>query len=283
MNNKEKSYELIKFEDGDFSLDVKVSPNEDTVWLNAQEIAMLFERDYKTILKHINNILKEELDYSVVAKFATTAKDGKTYNVDYYNLDMVISVGYRVKSKRGIIFRRWANSILKQYLLNGYAINKDRVIAYQSNILKLEASFINIENRLKNLEETVYADNDLTIFEGEILEPYTFLRKLFFLAKDRIIIIDNYADSFLLSMLSDIKVNIIIYTSNNSYLNNTNIKDNISIINTDLFHDRYLIIDDITYTMGTSFNSIGKKRFTITRLKDITADMLTKGIKKDIL
>ena len=209
MNNKEKSYELIKFEDGDFNLDVKVSPNEDTVWLNAQEIAMLFERDYKTILKHINNILKEELDYSVVAKFATTAKDGKTYNVDYYNLDMVISVGYRVKSKRGIIFRRWANSILKQYLLNGYAINNNRVIAYQSNILKLEASFINIENRLKNLEETVYADNDLIIFEGEILEPYTFLRKLFFLAKVRIIIIDNYADSFLLSMLSDIRVNMI--------------------------------------------------------------------------
>ena len=283
MNNKEKSYELIKFEDGDFSLDVKVSPNEDTVWLNAQEIAMLFERDYKTILKHINNILKEELDYSVVAKFATTAKDGKTYNVDYYNLDMVISVGFRVKSKRGIIFRRWANSILKQYLLNGYVINKDRVIAYQSNILKLEASFINIENRLKNLEETVYADNDLIVFEGEILEPYTFLRKLFFLAKERIIIIDNYADNFLLSMLSDIKVNIIIYTSNNSHLNNTNIKDNIEIIKSDLFHDRYLIIDDITYTMGTSFNSIGKKRFTITRLTDITADMLTKGIKKDIL
>ena len=280
MNNKDNNYELIKFEDGNFSLDVKVSPNEDTVWLNAQEIAMLFERDYKTILKHINNILKEELDYSVVAKFATTAKDGKTYNVDYYNLDMIISVGYRVKSKRGIIFRKWANSILKQYLLNGYVINKDRVIAYQSNILKLEASFINVENRLKNLEETVYADNDLIVFEGEILEPYTFLRKLFFLAKVKIIIIDNYADNFLLSMLSDIKVNIIIYTSNNSYLNNTNVKENIEIIKSDLFHDRYLIIDDITYTMGTSFNSIGKKRFTITRLTDITADMLTKGIKK---
>ena len=280
MNNKDNNYELIKFEDGNFSLNVKVSPNEDTVWLNAQEIAMLFERDYKTILKHINNILKEELDYSVVAKFATTAKDGKTYNVDYYDLDMVISVGYRVKSKRGIIFRKWANSILKQYLLNGYVINKDRVIAYQSNILKLEASFINLETRLKNLEETVYADNDLIVFEGEILEPYTFLRKLFFLAKVRIIIIDNYADEFLLSMLKDIKVNIIIYTANNSYLNKCNIKENIEIVKTDLFHDRYLVIDDTTYTMGTSFNSIGKKRFTITRLNDITADMLTQYIKK---
>ena len=282
MNNKDNNYELIKFEDGNFSLDVKVSPNEDTVWLNAQEIAMLFERDYKTILKHITNIFneKELIKESNSQNLRLTGNDKPTI---YYSLDVIISVGYRVKSKRGVVFRKWANSILKQYLLNGYVINKDRVIAYQSNILKLEASFINIENRLKNLEETVYADNDLIVFEGEILEPYTFLRKLFFLAKTRIIIIDNYADNFLLSMLSDIKVNIIIYTSNNSYLNNTNIKDNIEIIKSDLFHDRYLIIDDITYTMGTSFNSIGKKRFTITRLTDITADMLTKGIKKDIL
>ena len=279
MDNKENNYELIKFEDGDFSLDVKVSPNEDTVWLNAQEIAILFERDYKTILKHITNIFKEKelIKESNSQNLRLTGNDKPTI---YYSLDVIISVGYRVKSKRGIIFRKWANSILKQYLLSGYAINQDRIIAYQSNILKLEASFINIENRLKNLEETVYADNDLIVFEGEILEPYTFLRKLFFLAKVRIIIIDNYADNFLLSMLSDIKVNIIIYTSNNSYLNNTDIKDNIEIIKSDLFHDRYLIIDEATYTMGTSFNSIGKKRFTITRLTDITADMLTKGIKK---
>ena len=278
MNNKEKSYELIKFEDGDFSLDVKVSPNEDTVWLTQQQISDLYGRDISVISRHIKNIMYEkECTESNLQKMQIPFSDKP---VVLYDLEIIISIGYRIKSKRGIIFRRWANSILKQYLLNGYVINKDRVIAYQSNILKLEASFINIENRLKNLEETVYADNDLIVFEGEILEPYTFLRKLFFLAKVRIIIIDNYADNFLLSMLSDIKVNIIIYTSNNSYLNNTDIKDNIEIIKSDLFHDRYLIIDEATYTMGTSFNSIGKKRFTITRLTDITADMLTKGIKK---
>ena len=278
MDNKENNYELIKFEDGDFSLDVKVAPNEDTVWLTQQQISDLYGRDISVISRHIKNIMYEkECTESNLQKMQIPFSDKP---VVLYDLEFIISIGYRVNSKRGTMFRRWANSILKQYLLNGYVINKDRVIAYQSNILKLEASFINIENRLKNLEETVYADNDLIVFEGEILEPYTFLRKLFFLAKVRIIIIDNYADSFLLSMLSDIKVNIIIYTSNNSYLYNTNIKDNISIINTDLFHDRYLIIDDITYTMGTSFNSIGKKRFTITRLKDITADMLTKSIKK---
>ena len=117
MINKDKSYELIKFEDGDFSLDVKVTPDEDTVWLTIKEISALFERDISVIGKHIRKILDdgELTKKSVWANFAYTANDGKTYNVDYYNLDMIISVGYRVNSKRGIIFRKWANSILKQY------------------------------------------------------------------------------------------------------------------------------------------------------------------------
>lgn len=86
--------------------------------------------------KHINNVLKEELDNSVVAKFATTAKDGKTYQVDYYNLDMIISIGYRVKSQNGIIFRKWANKILKEYLIKGYAINQER-LDYLEKTVKL--------------------------------------------------------------------------------------------------------------------------------------------------
>ena len=102
---------------------------------------VLFDRDVKTIGKHINNALKEELDSSVVAKFATTASDGKTYKVDYYNLDMIISVGYRVKSPRGIAFRKWAVSILKEYIVQGYAVNAKRlnvlnkVVEIQSNII----------------------------------------------------------------------------------------------------------------------------------------------------
>ena len=90
-------------------------------------MAELFERDIKTIGKHINNALKEELDESVVANFATTATDGKTYQVAYYNLDMIISVGYRVKSPRGVEFRRWANSVLKEYIMKGYAVNDNRI------------------------------------------------------------------------------------------------------------------------------------------------------------
>ena len=135
------SNEVIIYKDGELQLPVEVTPDKETVWLNRKQIATLFDRDVKTIGKHINNALKEELDYSVVAKFATTASDGKTYKVDYYNLDMIISVGYRVKSQRGIAFRKWATAILKEYMVQGYAVNEKRlkvlnkVIKIQSNII----------------------------------------------------------------------------------------------------------------------------------------------------
>ena len=121
LNNKIVIYQS---EDGKTQLDVKLEG--ETVWLNRQQLAELFDRDVKTIGKHINNALKEELNdaSSVVAKFATTAADGKNYQVEYYNLEMVTSVGYRVKSRRGVEFRRWANSVLKQYLIKGYAVNE---------------------------------------------------------------------------------------------------------------------------------------------------------------
>lgn len=136
MNN-----EVILYKDGELELPVEVAPDKETVWLNRNQLAVLFDRDVKTIGKHINNALKEELDSSVVAKFATTASDGKTYKVDYYNLDMIISVGYRVKSPRGIAFRKWATSILKKYIVQGYAVNAKRlnvlnkVVEIQSNII----------------------------------------------------------------------------------------------------------------------------------------------------
>ena len=139
MKNENK-YELIKFEDGDFSLDVNLSPKEETVWLNRNEISLLFERDIKTISKHINNALQEECINSTVAKIATVQLEGNRYverEISYYNLEVIISVGYRVKSSRGVIFRRWANSILKQYLLHGQAINESRCLAYGDNIINI--------------------------------------------------------------------------------------------------------------------------------------------------
>ena len=148
MNN-----EIIKFVNGDLQIDVTVFPNDETVWLNRNQLAALFDRDVKTIGKHINNALKEELDSSTVAKFATVQKEGSRNikrEIDYYNLDMIISVGYRVKSKNGVIFRKWATSILKDYMIKGYAVNQKRLdvlnktIAIQSRML---ASTLNIEEK----------------------------------------------------------------------------------------------------------------------------------------
>ena len=139
----EKRNEIILFENQGVKLEVNVK--DETVWLNRQQLSELFNRDIKTIGKHINNALKEELleDDSVVAKFATTASDGKTYQIEYYNLDMILSVGYRVKSTQGVIFRRWANKILKDYMLKGYAVNQRR-LEYLEKTIKL----IDIANRM---------------------------------------------------------------------------------------------------------------------------------------
>ena len=117
--------ELILFETADKEIKLTVPIKNNTVWLNRKQLAELFGRDVKTIGKHINNALKEELDNSVVANFATTASDGKVYNVDYYNLDVIISVGYRVKSKRGTQFRIWVTGILKEYMRKGFALEID--------------------------------------------------------------------------------------------------------------------------------------------------------------
>ncbi len=156
MNN-----EIILFETEDRSITLPVQVSEDTVWLNRNQLAELFDRDIKTIGKHIGNALKEELQESeVVAKFATTTRHGaiegktQTHFTEYYNLDMIISVGYRVKSKRGIEFRRWANNVLKQYIMQGYAVNQKRLNDLGS-VVKL----------LKRTENSLDAKQVLTVVE----------------------------------------------------------------------------------------------------------------------
>ncbi|MCI7356458.1 MAG: virulence RhuM family protein [Parabacteroides sp.] len=158
MNN-----DIVIFKNGELELEVSVSEDRNTVWLSLDQMAELFSRDKSTISRHIRNLFNEgELDKnSVVAKFATTASDGKAYQVDYFNLDVIISVGYRVKSKRGVQFRIWATSILKNYMLKGYAINQkrlevlDRTVKIQSRII---ASTLELdEKEVLNVVEA-YAD-----------------------------------------------------------------------------------------------------------------------------
>lgn len=141
--------EIVLFENQNIRLEVNLQ--DETVWLNTKQIAELFDRDYKTIRKHINNALNEELQNEVVvAKFATTTKHGaidnknQTHEIDYYNLDVILSVGYRVKSNNGIIFRKWANKILKEHLIKGYTVNQERL-----NYLEKTIKLINIAGRIE--------------------------------------------------------------------------------------------------------------------------------------
>ena len=147
----EKKNEIILFENQGVKLEVNLK--DDTVWLNREQLAKLFDRDVKTIGKHINNALKEELHgIPTVAKFATVQKEGDrnvTRNIEYYNLDMIVSIGYRVKSNKGIIFRRWANKVLKDYMLKGYAVNQRR-LEYLEKTIKLIDIANRIDNRLEN-------------------------------------------------------------------------------------------------------------------------------------
>ena len=157
--NNGSSIVLYKTEDGNTQLEVKLE--KDTVWLNREQIAQLYGRDYKTIAKHINNALREELEGEpVVAKFATPKKYGRKegynqmQNIDYYNLDMIISVGYRVKSRNGIVFRKWANNILKQYLIKGYAIDQRRLDHYDElkDVVRLMSRALTLQDKVSEGE-----------------------------------------------------------------------------------------------------------------------------------
>lgn len=171
---------IYQTSDGETQLDVKL--DNETVWINRQQMSELFDRDIKTIGKHINNALKEELnDIPVVAKFATTATDGKTYQMEYYNLDMVISVGYRVKSNRGIQFRIWANSVLKEYLIKGYAINQNakteqledlkKTVKLLSNVIDSKAlSADEATGLLRVITDYTYALDTLDRYDYQKLE-----------------------------------------------------------------------------------------------------------------
>lgn len=278
--------ELIVYQpDETIRMDVRLE--DDTVWLNRQQMATLFGRDVKTIGKHINNALKEELQgLSVVASFATTKnygrRDGFTQQkmVEFYNLDVIISVGYRVKSKRGIEFRQWANKVLKDYLLRGYAINQ-----------RME----NLEQRVKKTEEQIDFFLNLSLppvegvfFDGQVFDAYRFVADLVKKARHKIVLIDNYVDEGVLTLLDKraIGVEATIYTNCGGKALRQDVKKHneqyapIQIEHFGLSHDRFLIIDDEVYHIGASIKDLGKKWFAFTLMKDVTPSMLLSRISE---
>ena len=274
-------YEIIEFKNDNIELSVNVSPTEDTVWLTKEQMAVLFGRDRSVISRHIHNIYKEnELD-----KKSTCAKNAhivdnreRLYETELYNLDVIISVGYRVKSKNGVLFRKWANNILKEYLLKGYVINEDRTLITNENYVNLINKVDSIDSRLKTIEKNEqYYNNEKLIVNGEIFDAIVYLEKLVSNSKIFILLIDPYLDSKALNILKnttdDITLKVI--TSSKSKLSNIDVNSfskqynkTISIKIDDNFHDRYLFIDDKVFHLGASINYIGKKISQINEVED---------------
>lgn len=285
----EEKYRIIKFNNKNLEIDVKISPFEKTIWLSIDQIALLFERDKSVISRHIKNIFEiNELDeISCVAFFATelnkydprTGKMRKTkIDVKLFNLDVIISVGYRVNSIMGVTFRKWANEVLKEYLIKGYAINEERSLVTNENYVRLINKVESLDERVSNIEKEYKPKgfkNSQLFFDGEFYDAYTLIQSLFESANKEIIIIDNYTDRTILDRLVVKKSNVqvIIYTSINSRLlaKDINAFNNqyggLDVRYTTNVHDRYIIIDqNKLYHLGHSIKDLGKKIFSISEL-----------------
>lgn len=272
-----ENFDIIEFKSNKIELSVKVSPNEDTVWLTKEQMAVLFDRDRSVISKHIKNVfLESELDEKSNVHFLHVTNSDKP--VQHFSLDVVISVGYRVKSPNGILFRKWSNTVLKEYLLKGYAINENRTLITNENYINLINRVDSIDNRLKKFEG--YIENqklEKLIVDGELFDATTFLESLVAKAKNIVLLADPYADSRALDILKYSRDNVIIkiVTSKKSKLSRLDIDSfnkqyhrNILVTIDSNFHDRYLFIDDKVYHLGASINYIGMKLSQIDEVED---------------
>ena len=260
-------------------LDVRFE--NETVWLNRHQMAELLGRDIKTIGKHIANAMSEELsrDDSVVAKFATTANDGKTYMVEYYNLDVILSVGYRVKSPNGILFRHWANTILKNYLMHGYAFNSRLNYVeekFEHKITKQNKKIEILEEKVDFFIKTSLPPRQGVFYDGQVFDADVFLTKFILSAKRSILLIDNYVDITSLEMLAKkgkgVSLRIVTSKRGNELAESDIDKFNeqygdLVVSFSSKFHDRFLIIDDKElFLIGASIKDLGKKCFAFTKL-----------------
>lgn len=290
-------------EGGEFHIDVRVA--QDSVWLDRQQMSLSFGRDVKTIGKHIKNALSEELAVdSTVANFATTAKNGKVYQIEHYNLDMELSVGYRVKSTQGIKFRRWATQVLKDHLLKGYSINQrlmlaeervDRqLLSHEKHLQELDSRNSAVDTRLTHLEKQVdfFVKANLPPPEGAIpakswWSGYEFAAKLMRSATKEVVIIDPFADDVALRLIAKRApgVNAIVYSARVNRTMNEEIKlmnrekPHVNSRNMQNVHDRFIIIDETVYHIGASIRDLGNKLTAFSVLSLLTKAQLLGMIK----
>jgi hypothetical protein len=269
--------DMIIYNDGELELDVSVK--NDTVWLNRHQISELFGRDVKTIGKHIGNVFSDgELEkFSVVANFATTARDGKAYNVEYYSLDVIISVGYRVKSQKGVRFRQWATKVLKNYITDGYVINPEKITnqrfkELENEVVLLKSKVLDISN---SLEGTTLKQKQGILFDGQMYDAYAFVNDLLKSAKDEVVLIDSYIDDTVFTLFSKYQnLKIKIYTQSISkqlrldFQKYNSQYKNIELHEFKKAHDRFLILDEKEiYHIGASLKDLGKKWFAFSKFE----------------
>ena len=299
MDSSPKS-EIILYQPNE-TVSLEVRMENETVWLNRNQIAVLFGRDVKTIGKHINNALREELkNMATVANFATVQNEGGRVvkrNVEYYNLDMVLSVGYRVKSQQGVLFRQWANKILKEYLLRGYSINQrlqyveeriDKRLFEHEKILQEHSEKIDF------FVKTGLPPKEGLLHEGQIFDARVCVENLIKQAKKEIIMIDGYVDAATFEILDVRQKGVLatIYTERigESLLRIKELHDSqypdkaIQLKKyAENFHDRFLIIDDVVYHFGASFKDLGNRLFAFNKMgldKDLILSAVKNKIKK---
>lgn len=268
--------EIILYQpDDEIRLEVRLE--EDTVWLTQAQMAELFQTTKQNVSLHTNNIFKEKelLMSAVVKESLTTAADGKHYRVKYYNLDVIISVGYRVKSIRGTQFRQWANKVLKEYLLKGYSVNQ--------RLNRLEQRMSHAEEKIDFFVRTSLPPVEGIFYEGQIFEAYKFATDLIRSARTSILLIDNYVDESVLLMLSKRNegVRADIYTQRISGQFRLDLERHNSQyppVEVHVYkksHDRFLIIDGTeVYHIGASLKDLGRKMFAFSKL-DIPASTIT--------
>ncbi len=282
--------EIVIYQPGNASTTIEVRVDGETVWLNRHQIAELFDRDIKTIGKHINNALREELNgLSTVAFFATVQMEGDRQvkrQIEHYSLDVIISVGYRVKSKRGVQFRVWANKVLTDHLLKGYTLN-NRVNRIEDNLEKSVELLNKRMNQIELMVNTKKLPNQGIFFNGQIYDAYAFAAELIRRANKSIILIDNYIDDNVLTLLSKRNKNVqaTIYTKTISKAFMLDLEKHnaqypeIEVKPFAQSHDRFLLIDQTElYHIGASLKDLGKKWFAFSKM-DSMAHLVMKQIQ----
>lgn len=275
---------VYKSNDGVVQLEVQLA--NETVWLTLDQMAELFQRNKSTISRHIKNIFEcgELSQDMVVAKNATTTQHGalqgktQTHEVTFYNLDMIISIGYRVNSIRGVQFRQWASSVLKEYLLRGYSINQHLVFIEQRIDHQLQEhteQIQELQDKVDFFVRTSLPPKEGVFYNGQIFDAYVFATDLIKSAKKSITLIDNYIDESVLLMLAKRNDGVtakIITRSISDPLKLDLEKHNkqylpIEIQESDRYHDRFLIIDEDVYHLGASMKDLGKKLFAFSKME----------------